>query len=45
LSRIYRLANRRHSPRPGQARRWTTNDWFFPPIATQRLAAGVPVRT
>ena len=45
LSRIYRLANRRHSPRIGQTRRWTTNDWFFPPLATRRLAAGAPVRT
>jgi hypothetical protein len=45
LSRSYRLANRRHSPRPVQTRRWTTNDWFFLPVATRRLAAGAPVRT
>ena len=45
LGRIYRLANRRHSPRPGRTRRWTTNAWFFPPVATPRLAAEALVRT
>jgi hypothetical protein len=57
LQRIYRLANRRHSPRAilslGSAvsPRFTpqprrwNHDWLFPPRLTRRSAAGAPVRT
>ena len=57
LQRIYRLANRRHSPRalftPGRllSPRFTprprhwNNDWFFHPRPARRRAVGAPVRT
>ena len=37
LTRIYRLANRRHSPRP--VRRWD-HDWLFRSVPPRRAAAG-----
>ncbi len=56
LQRIYRLANRRHSPRLGAVngaasfhlvsapQRWN-HDWLFRTRPSRRSAAGAPVRT
>jgi len=57
LQRIYRLANRRHSPRAAlrvatapsprfiPRPRHWNHDWFFLPRASRRSTAGAPVRT
>jgi hypothetical protein len=57
LTRIYRLANRRHSPRLGAvlngavssvalpSPRRWNHDWLFQPRLSRRHAVGAPVRT
>jgi hypothetical protein len=57
LTQIYRLANRRHSPRLGAAGNGSANshpmpsprrwnhDWLFQPRPSRRPAPGAPVRT